>query len=132
MGSVTVRAPRRWSVVLHRHEDASYTARVWVDGKLLRPDCVGCTDAAALAYAAEALVDARPEDQLALRTQGAGAIRTWDAADAISATRWLAERMQAMAVATCSDDMYSDANSGTRPIVPPAEEPVAAAAHSRG
>ena len=88
--------PRRWNVVLHRHEDASFTARVWVDGKLLCPDCVGCSAAAALAYIADALVDAYPGDELALRTQGCGDIDTCQPSDAVSAIRWLLAWMDTM------------------------------------
>jgi hypothetical protein len=106
-------SPRRWNVVLHRHEDGSFTVRVWVDGKLLRPDCVGCSSAAALAYTAAAFVDACPNDQLALRTQGGGDIALCDATDAVGATRWLAERIKAMQAADCSEG----AKSGTRRIV---------------
>jgi hypothetical protein len=104
---------RRWNLVLHRHEDGSFTVRVWVDGKLLRPDCVGCSAAAALAYAAHALVDARPDDQLALRTQGDGHIEVCGVRDAIGATRWLAEQTEAMQEAARCEG----AKSGTRPIV---------------
>lgn len=110
--------PRRlWSIVLHQHEDASYTARVSVDGKVLLPECVACAGEAAIAYIVAALVDARLEDQLMLRAQGSGAIRTWRAKDAASAARWLSEQMPSLSAATCSDG----AKSGTRPIVPGAQ-----------
>jgi hypothetical protein len=106
-----VQSPRLWNIVLHQHGDASCTARVWVDGKLLLPDCVGRPAAAALEYVGEALVDVRPEDRLALRVQGGAAIRTWRAEDVESATRWLSQRVEVPS--TCSDG----AKSGTRPIV---------------
>lgn len=105
--------PRRWSVVVHRHEDASFTARVWVDGKLLRPDCVGCSAAAALCYVADALVDAYPDDQLTLRTQGGGVVEASRAVDAPGAIAWLATRLEAMQPAAFPEG----AQSGTSAIV---------------
>jgi hypothetical protein len=72
----TVSKGRFWNIVLHRHDDASLTARVWVDGKLLRPDCVSQPAAPALAYLDAALLDVREGDPLTLRAQGSGGIRT--------------------------------------------------------
>jgi hypothetical protein len=114
---------RLWNVVVHRHEDVSFTARVWVDGKLLLPECVGCPAAAALAYVEEALVDVRAADQLALRAQGSGGIRTFRASHSELALRWLDECMQAEGAKTgthsivrrdaCpdSEDLVSNASS---------------------
>jgi hypothetical protein len=106
--------PRRWSVVVHQHEDASVTARVWVDGKLLLPDCVGCSGAGALAYVEEALIDVRPGDALELRAQGSGGIRTFRPPDPTVASRWLAYRLDADAEASAPLEAVG---SGTRPIV---------------
>lgn len=83
-----VSASRQWSIVLHEHDDASFTARVWVDGKLLRPDCVACPKAVAIAYLREALVDARAYDQLSLRAQGRRGIRSTRVTEVARAIRW--------------------------------------------
>jgi hypothetical protein len=106
--TLTVPSPRLWRIVVHQHNSSTFTVRVWVDGKLLLPDCAGCPAAAALAYIDEALVDARPDDRLSLRTQGEAGIRTFRATELEIARRWLEERMQ-----------RDGATSGTRAAVDP-------------
>jgi hypothetical protein len=92
--AMEITAARVWRIVVHAHPDHSFTVRVWVDGKLLLPDCVACTSATAIAYVAEALIDARQSDELAVRTQGKGGSHAFRAADAAAVGHWLAERMQ--------------------------------------
>lgn len=112
----SVPVPRIWNVVLHQHDDASFTARVRVDGKLLRPDCVACTGPATIAYLQEALIDVREADELAVRAQGKGGIRTAQVTDAAQAVGWF---QQQIPVEVPSDDTAPGAKSGTRPIVRP-------------
>lgn len=87
--------PRLWNIVVHDHGDKTFTVRVWVDGKLLRPDCVACSVENALAYVEEALVDVHDGDQLEVRTQGDGDTSTFRAADAVTIIRWLEEHWRA-------------------------------------
>lgn len=109
-------APRFWNLVLHVHDDGSYTVRVWVDGHLLRPDCVACDAAAALHYVREALLDVRHQDTIEVRAQGALGADFCRPADAESAQRWLRAKMPApRADSGCADG----AKSGTRRIVRP-------------
>ena len=79
--------------MVHRHEDSSLTARVWVDGQLLRPDCVACTRRATLRYVEAALVDIRGEDRLVLRVQGVGGLRAFPHQQTARALSWLAEQL---------------------------------------
>jgi hypothetical protein len=106
--------PRLWNVVLHRHEDSTSTARVWVDGKLLLPGCIACSGHEALCYLGEALSDARRGDGLALRVQGRGGMRVFSTRDPSEAISWLAEQPRMVA---CSDAAAEGPQSGTRPIV---------------
>ena len=106
--------PRRWNVVLHQHEDASFTARVWVDGTLLLPDCVACGTQAALEYVIEALVDVRPGDAIEVRTQGVTGVQSCRAPDASHVRRWLQEKMP---VPYADSGVAEGAKSGTRRIV---------------
>jgi hypothetical protein len=111
--SARIVAPRLWSIVLHRHTDASFTARVWVDGKLLLPDCVGRSRGTVLSYLGEALIDARGDDRLAVRSQGCGAIESFPATDPESAKQWLMEQLRS----DTHGEPDPGAESGTRPIV---------------
>ena len=101
---------------MHQHEDSSFTARVRVDGRLLRPDCVACSRVATLAYVEAALVDARHADRLVVRVQGAGGIREFSTTRASEVMHWLASEVP---VAACRDAKPEGAQSGTRPIVGP-------------
>jgi hypothetical protein len=111
-----VSKPRVWSIVVHLHEDSSLTARIWVDGRLLRPDCVACTRTATLGYVEAALIDARREDKLVIRVQGKGGIRALSSQEAAQTVQWLREQLP---VDECEDANREGARSGTRPIVRP-------------
>jgi len=100
--------------VLHQHDDLTFTARVWVSGKLLLPDCVACGRDTTLSYIAAGLLDAsHGDDRLVLRAQGQGVLRTFETREASLAMAWLAEQM---AVGTCEGGTAEGARSGTRPI----------------
>lgn len=101
--------PRRvWSIVVHHHEDGSFTVRVSVDARTLRPECVSCSASAALAYVEGALADVRSDDQLLVRVQSTRAFETLRATTVQAAKRWLLER----------PPLGGQAESGTRGLVP--------------
>jgi hypothetical protein len=84
--------PRLWNIVLHIHADGTAAVRVSVNARALLPSCEGQPIEHALAYIEAVLVDCRPEDQLAVRAQGAGLLRNFRPPDTHAACAWLTAR----------------------------------------
>lgn len=84
--------PRLWNIVLHIHADGTAAARVSVNARALLPTCEARPIEHALAYIEAVLVDCRPEDQLAVRAQGAGLLRNFRPEDTDAACAWLRAR----------------------------------------
>lgn len=114
--------PRLWSIAVHVHNDATITARVHVEGRLLLPTCESQTLEQALGYVAAVLVDYRERDRLALRKQGAAGTDWNLGADSPQlALGWLRERLTQSTVAEAPT--AEGHRSGTRPVLRASDTP---------